>query len=66
MSEKDRKVILGYDVGALKRNIETHKRNMQVFAEAVDDARRDIVKLEYYIKMIEEAERDGDHLRPHK
>ena len=55
MNAKERAVILGYDVKALKRNIERHRKNVNVFSQAVQDARQEIKKLESYILLIEET-----------
>ena len=51
---KELKIILGYDIEALKRNIERHKKNIETWSQAIQDAKRDIKELESYILLIEE------------
>ena len=55
INAKERDVILGYDVKALKRNIERHMENVNVFSQAIQNAKREIKKLESYILLIEET-----------
>ena len=54
MDPKELKIILGYDIEALKRNIERHKKNIETWSQAIQDAKRDIKELESYILLIEE------------
>ena len=55
INAKERAVILGYDVEALKSNIERHMENVNVFSQAIQNAKREIKKLESYILLIEES-----------
>lgn len=55
MNPKERAVILGYDIKALKRDIERHRKNINIFSQAIQDAKREIKKLESYILLIEET-----------
>lgn len=55
INAKERAVILGYDVKALKSNIERHMENVNVFSQAIQNAKREIKKLESYILLIEES-----------
>ena len=54
MNPKELKIVLGYDVEALKKNIERHKKNIATWSQAVEDAKREIKELESYIALIEE------------
>lgn len=54
MNPKELKIILGYDVEALKNNIERHRKNIAIWSEAIQKAKRDIKELENYIILIEE------------
>lgn len=54
MDPKELKIILGYDVEALKNNIDRHKKNIAIWSEAIQKAKRDIKELQSYVYMIEE------------
>jgi len=54
MDSKGLRIILGYDVPSLKNDIERHRKNISTWSEAIQQARRDIKKLESYILLIEE------------
>jgi len=54
MDPKELKIILRYDVPSLKNDIERHRQNIATWSEAIQQARRDIKKLENYILLIEE------------
>jgi hypothetical protein len=65
MDPKELKIILGYDVEALKRNIESHKKNIALWSEAIQKTKRDIKELQSYILLIEES-KIGHRVRPNK
>lgn len=58
MNERERLRILKYDVGALKKNIWKHKKNIKIFTEAVKDAKAQIKLLQSYIDMIEQDKKE--------
>lgn len=51
---KELKIILGYDVNALKANIDRHQKNITVWTRAIEEAKQAINELEGYIRLIEE------------
>ena len=48
MSEE--KTVLGYDVEALKKDIERHKANIDIFQKAIEDAKQKMEELEGTLK----------------
>jgi len=54
MDPKELKIVLGYDIEALKSNIERHRKNIATWSQAIQEAKRDIEKLQNYIYLIEE------------
>ena len=65
MDPKELKIILGYDVGALKNNIERHRKNIATWSQAIQEAESGIKELEGYILLIEEN-RIANRVRPNK
>ena len=65
MDPKELKIILGYDVEALRNNVEHHRKNITTWSEAIEDAKRDMKELESYILLIEEN-KSGNRVQPDK
>jgi len=65
MDSKELKIVLSYDVEALRNNVERHRKNIATWSQAIQDAKRDIKELESYILMIEEN-KIGNRVRPDK
>ena len=63
MDPKELKIILGYDVEALKRNSERHQKNIETWSQAIEDAKREIKELKSYILLIEEN-KIGNRVQP--
>lgn len=74
MNDREKQTILGYDVETLRGNIKRRKgeivtlnklikrgaKHPEAFQEEIKKARKDIATLKSYIKLIEEAEKDGN------
>lgn len=60
LGDKEKAIILGYDVEALKKNIERHRENIEVFKTHIKTSEEEIEILQFYIKMIEEARTGGN------
>lgn len=65
MDPKELKIVLGYNVEALRNNVEHHRKNIATWSQAIQDAKRDIKELESYILMIEEN-KIGNRVQPDK
>lgn len=65
MDPKELKTILGYDVEALRNNVEHHRKNIATWSQAIQDAKREIKELESYILLIEEN-KIGNRVRSDK
>lgn len=63
MDPKELKIILGYDVEALRNNVERHRKNITAWSQAIQDAKREIKELESYILLIEEN-KIGNRVQP--
>ena len=67
LEDKEKAIILGYDVEALKRNIERSMANIEEFKRHIEIQQEEIETLQSYIKMIEEADaKNGNRLRSYK
>ena len=64
LDDKEKAIILGYDVEALKKNIERSRANIEEFKRHIQIQQEEIETLQSYIRMIEEAGvKDGNRLR---
>jgi len=74
MDDREKQTILGYDVKALRVNIKRRKKEIktlvklikrgakhsEVFQAEIKKAKEDITTLNSYIKLIEEAKKNGN------